>query len=148
MTYDCRLAYSVFRKPTHPSNSIWISDALLAGTIQRFTHLHLRYGSAVPGPLEARRRATRRKTASFAATEGGGAPIEVGALFGSGKKVEWWNVPNPSEPQVEVTESTALDYITYPFILTTRSNLNIAFLAHAEKTHPTEQCHLPRAIVA
>ena len=137
MTLDCRIAHRVLRKPTYPSNSIWISDALLAGTIQRFIYLHFRYGSAVPGPLEARRRATRRKNASLAATGRGCAPIEVGALFGPGKKMEWWNVPNPSEPQGEVTESTALDSIIYPFILTKRSNLNIAFLAHGEKTRPT-----------
>ncbi|ERF72487.1 hypothetical protein EPUS_07696 [Endocarpon pusillum Z07020] len=108
MTYDCRIAYSGLRKPTYPSNSIWISDALLAGTIQRFTYLHLRHGSAVPGPLEARRRATRRKNASLTATGRGGAPTEVGALFGPGKKVDWWNAPNPSELQAEVTEATSI----------------------------------------
>ncbi|KAF7513165.1 hypothetical protein GJ744_010561 [Endocarpon pusillum] len=108
MTYDCRIAYSGLRKHTYPSNSIWISDALLAGTIQRFTYLHLRYGSAVPGPLEARRRATRRKNASLTATGRGGAPIELGALFGPCKKVDWWNAPNPSEMQAEVTDATSI----------------------------------------
>ncbi len=114
MTLDGRKAHRVLRKSTYPSNSIWISDALLAETIQRFTYLQLRYGSAVPGPLEARRRATRRKNTSLSATGHGGVPIEVGALLGPGKKVEWWNVLNTSEPQPEVTPSTALDFTVYP----------------------------------
>jgi hypothetical protein len=86
------------------STSIWISDFLLAEPIQRFTCVHRRHGSSVPGPLEARRRATRRRSTSLASVGPNGPPIDVGSLFGPGRSCEWWNIPNSSAPQAAAVE--------------------------------------------
>jgi hypothetical protein len=131
MTLDCHVAHRVLRKPpTTPSNPIWISDTFLAEPIQRFTCVHRRYGSSVPGPLEARRRATRRKNTSLASVGSGGPPIEAGALFGNGRKVEWWNNPASSEQPEGQVEREFLTLCLCCYILMKHSSFNTAFLAH------------------
>ncbi|KAJ9647122.1 hypothetical protein H2201_003451 [Coniosporium apollinis] len=80
---------------------IWISDDLLADAFQRFirssTASSKRYGSNVPGPLEARRRLAKRRMMGLAAAGGGGGAVpDFGALFGAGKQpdIPWkWEAP-------------------------------------------------------
>ncbi|ORY15857.1 hypothetical protein BCR34DRAFT_154226 [Clohesyomyces aquaticus] len=70
------------------SDSIWISDSLLASTFERFFRLtcqhQTRNGSHVPGPLEARRRSAKRRMTAMASASGGVSPLpfSLGALFG------------------------------------------------------------------
>lgn len=69
---------------------LWITDELLADAFNRFTrvsHTARRYGSNVPGPLEARRRLAKRRMGMAAVSAAGvaGAPppgIDLAALFG------------------------------------------------------------------
>jgi hypothetical protein len=75
--------------PALPGNNhIWISDELLAEAFNRYVrvlHTTKRHGSNVPGPLEARKRATKRRmgmaVAGAATAPPGG---DFGALFGAG----------------------------------------------------------------
>jgi hypothetical protein len=72
------------------SRAVWISDALLAETFHRFFH-HKRHGSNVPGPLEAQRRATKRKNTSLAALSAGGISVDPAIVLGSSAhKAGWW----------------------------------------------------------
>ena len=75
--------------------SIWIPDSLLAESLHRVTCRHRRHGSSVPGPLEARKRATRRKNTNLASSGQGGPQIEVVSMFGPGVKQEWWTSGSP-----------------------------------------------------
>ncbi|EXJ95460.1 hypothetical protein A1O1_00582 [Capronia coronata CBS 617.96] len=79
---------------------VWISDALLADTFNRFCH-HKRYGSSVPGPLEAQRRATKRKNTSLARYGQGGGPrsIDPSLVLGSTSQINWWQPPAPAEAE-------------------------------------------------
>jgi hypothetical protein len=131
MTLDCHVAHRVLRKsPAIQSNPIRISDTFLAESIQRCTCVHRRYGSSVPGPLEARRRATRRKNTGLAPVGSGGPPIEAGALFGHGRKVEWWNNPASSEQSEGAIERELSTLCLCCYILMRHSSFNTAFLAH------------------
>lgn len=74
-----------------PFNHVWISDDLLARLFRQFklNHAQRRYGSQVPGPLEARRRLARRRNTAFAAAAGNFDPavlaqqqLDMAALFG------------------------------------------------------------------
>ena len=78
--------------------SIWISDDLLSEALHRFTYTQRRHGSSVPGPLEARKRATKRKNTSLASVAGNGAPFDVGVLLGPGKQQPWWNNAQQQNP--------------------------------------------------
>ncbi len=75
------------------SNPVWISEALLTETFNRFCH-HKRYGSSVPGPLESQRRAAKRKNTSLAYSRSGGASIDPSVVFGSqAAQQDWWRAP-------------------------------------------------------
>ncbi|EEP76170.1 predicted protein [Uncinocarpus reesii 1704] len=73
-------------------NYVWVSDTLLAWSYTQFTTTQRRYGSNVPGPLEARRRLARRRNTHLATVGSGGAGIDPSLLFGR----------KPSEPQHRV----------------------------------------------
>ncbi|EAS35719.3 uncharacterized protein CIMG_01073 [Coccidioides immitis RS] len=64
------------------ANHVWISDALLTRSFTEFTRTQRRYGSNVPGPLEARRRLAKRRNADLAMAGYGGAGIDPAILFG------------------------------------------------------------------
>ncbi|KAI7608158.1 hypothetical protein KC346_g9727 [Hortaea werneckii] len=83
--------------PITTPNALWITDDLLADAFNRFcrlTHHHhnharpktsRRFGSTVPGPLEAHRRRARRRMGLAAAAASNGPPApDFGALFGWG----------------------------------------------------------------
>ncbi|KAL8699208.1 MAG: hypothetical protein Q9201_006136 [Fulgogasparrea decipioides] len=63
----CRLA------ATSPSDHIWITDEVLDHALHRFTLLQIgrRNGSAIPGPLEARKRAAKRRMMDLVPSAGG-----------------------------------------------------------------------------
>ncbi|KAE8556200.1 hypothetical protein EYB25_000900 [Talaromyces marneffei] len=63
---------------------VWISDELLSSTFQRFVNGQRRYGSRVPGPLEASKRLAKRRNTALAV---GGTSFDPAAnvahLFGA-----------------------------------------------------------------
>ncbi|KAI5204200.1 hypothetical protein E4T39_03746 [Aureobasidium subglaciale] len=91
---------------------IWISDDALATAYRRFANTCLvtnshtntrRHGSNVPGPLEARRRATRRRMTGLGMASPSPALMpDFGALFGSGgvDTTSLWTPPNTTESRV------------------------------------------------
>jgi hypothetical protein len=135
MILEGHVTLCVLRRPSATcSNSIWISDAALADAVQRFTCVHQRHGSSVPGPLEAIRRATRRKNASLAPGGRGALPIDAEALFGGGRKGEWWNTPNSSALEVEVPECEISGLLLCSDILMEHSSSKTTFMAHRKTT--------------
>ncbi|KAI5212708.1 hypothetical protein AUEXF2481DRAFT_6606 [Aureobasidium subglaciale EXF-2481] len=91
---------------------IWISDDALATAYRRFANTCLvtnshtntrRHGSNVPGPLEARRRAARRRMTGLGMASPSPASMpDFGALFGSGAvdTTSLWPPPNTTESRV------------------------------------------------
>lgn len=85
-----RLAAQLSHPPPTPfgSNHTWISEELLSEAFNRYvrvSHATRRYGSNVPGPLEARRRASKRRMGCAVAPTSMGPPGgDFGALFGAG----------------------------------------------------------------
>jgi hypothetical protein len=84
----CQRFAAQLSNPPPGSNHIWISDELLAEAFNRYvrvSHATRRYGSNVPGPLEARRRATKRRMGMAVVGAAMGPPGgDFGALFGAG----------------------------------------------------------------
>ncbi|KAF2033339.1 hypothetical protein EK21DRAFT_58964, partial [Setomelanomma holmii] len=83
----CRRAVQSLQPPS--AQHIWVSDELLSSTFNRFFRnsgpRQKRHGSHVPGPLEARRRATKRRmtvSASFYPQDNFPPSFSLGALFG------------------------------------------------------------------
>ena len=93
---------------THPFDHIWISDDIPNHALSRYLQLRVgrRHGSAVPGPLEARKRAAKRRMMGLAPTAAGLDP-HLGFLAGLGRGQEnqqgWqWQSPQslrPEDPQ-------------------------------------------------
>lgn len=71
------------------STAVWITDAVLAESLRRFTCTHRRHGSNVPGPLEARRRAAKRRNTNLA-YNGGAQHVDPAILFPTGSRDAWW----------------------------------------------------------
>ncbi|CAO1597188.1 MAG: hypothetical protein LQ349_000125 [Xanthoria aureola] len=89
----------------HPTDHIWISDDILDHALSRYIQLRVgrRHGSAVPGPLEARKRAAKRRMMGLAPTIRGFDP-HPGLLAGLGRGQEnqrsWqWQHPKPPQPK-------------------------------------------------
>ncbi|KAL1582243.1 hypothetical protein WHR41_09099 [Cladosporium halotolerans] len=101
--FAAQLPHQPSSRTTTPHNShIWISDELLSEAFNRYvrvSHTSRRYGSNVPGPLEARRRASKRRMGCAVTPANIGPPGgEFGALFGAGgtgsvEKGWSWNPP-------------------------------------------------------
>lgn len=87
-----RASFSSAPTSTYP---LWISDDLLAETFRNFTHRHRRYGSNVPGPLEARRRATKRKNTNLAHIGNGAPPVDPAIVLGAASQQGWWQKTQP-----------------------------------------------------
>jgi hypothetical protein len=105
MNLDHHVARRVLRKPSsRRSYAGWIPDSINADSAHRFSCLSVRHGSSVPGPLEARKRAVRRRNTSLASAARIGAPTETGVLSALGGKVEWWNVSRLFEPRTGAAE--------------------------------------------
>ena len=83
---------------------IWITDAVLADSFRRFTHVIRRHGSNVPGPLEARRRASKRRNTSLAHAGGGAAPVDPANLFPTRPQNPWWQ----KQPELDVSSSPSI----------------------------------------
>ncbi|RMD43984.1 hypothetical protein DV735_g1140, partial [Chaetothyriales sp. CBS 134920] len=100
----------------HP---LWITDAVLANAYHRFALAcsHRRHGSNVPGPLEARRRAAKRKNTSWAQLRTH-SPLEPALLFGQQNNAEWWQSPGKQEDAMQDTTEThrpsLLDWLLPP----------------------------------
>ncbi|KAL9000697.1 MAG: hypothetical protein Q9169_000733 [Polycauliona sp. 2 TL-2023] len=97
------LRYGIKLKLTHPSDHIWISDDILNHAISRYMQLHVgrRHGSAVPGPLEARKRAAKRRVMGLAPTLGGldPHPAFIAGLGRGQENQQSWQWQSPNLPQ-------------------------------------------------
>ena len=84
--YVCR--QPVQQALNQTNDFIWISDNTLSETLRRFTHSRpcLRRASSVPGPLEARRRSTKRRMTSQTLSIGPPS-IEPGMFHGLGAPI-------------------------------------------------------------
>ena len=79
---------------------VWISDDALDIAFQRFTHARIprRHVGLAPGPLEARKRASKRRMMNLAQV-GGGADLDPTLLPQMGVEPEkgWrWQSPSPA----------------------------------------------------
>ncbi|KAF2641500.1 hypothetical protein P280DRAFT_517698 [Massarina eburnea CBS 473.64] len=90
-----------------PAQHVWVPDDLLARAVHRFFRVNCthqkRHGSHVPGPLEARRRAPKRRMTAQANIypQAGFVPplFNFGALFGSHQRGEpKWRYQPPAAP--------------------------------------------------
>jgi hypothetical protein len=98
----CRRAVQSLQ-PSSPQY-IWISDDLLSSALHRFFRVSCshqkRHGSHVPGPLEARRRAAKRRmslSANFYPQDSFPSSFSLGALFGFGTNSQpSWRYEPPS----------------------------------------------------
>lgn len=103
----CRLVLSHQSETT--SNHVWISDELLNSLYQRFSVsiVPKRYGSSVPGPLEAQRRAAKRRMMGLANVGGGEGGGFNPAFLAQGDRSRdlygWkWQAPmtSPQAPEI------------------------------------------------
>ena len=83
-------------------NHVWISEDV-DSAMHRFAHgkVQRRHVGLAPGPLEAQKRATKRRMVNLAQV-GGGADFDPSVLRGLGapKHAEWkWQGPTPAIPQ-------------------------------------------------
>lgn len=84
---------------TRPSH-VWISEDVLSETFNAFAQNHKRYGSHVPGPLEARRRASKRRATHLAHHVPTGYSLDPFGLFDTRTENEWWKKAEPaSQPR-------------------------------------------------
>lgn len=67
------------------------------------TNTPKRYASAVPGPLEARRRSSKRKNASLVQAGNAATSIDPGVVLGYSKPKEWW-IGRPPPPVDKFTD--------------------------------------------
>lgn|SRR6266480_2569819 len=103
-TVTCWRAVHRSQSSNHPP--LWITDDVLANAYHGFlkvSQTRKRFGSNVPGPLEAQRRLAKRKLAGLAAARGA-RPFDFGALFGNGPPTRHelqWQAPRsrPEMPQ-------------------------------------------------
>ncbi|KAK2783480.1 hypothetical protein FQN52_009600 [Onygenales sp. PD_12] len=98
-----RLYQALQQHGTARTDYVWISDDTLSDTFFRFAKHHRRHGSSVPGPLEAQKRAARRRHVDLARMGCPAPPVDVGVLFGKpGQNTQWQPIgpqPWPAMPQ-------------------------------------------------
>ncbi len=100
-----RHAYRLPARLKTPNSHIWISEAILDNVIQRFSHAKFprRHVGLAPGPLEARKRAAKRRMMNLAELEGGGGfdPSLIPG-FGTAPETGWqWQSPTSIPPKEE-----------------------------------------------
>lgn len=86
-----------------PKDHIWVSEDVLNNAMYRFAHgkVPRRHVGLAPGPLEARKRATKRRMMDLAQVGGAGA-LDPNVLPGLGppEHTEWkWQSPTSLTPQ-------------------------------------------------
>jgi len=89
------------RWQTLTSDYIWISDDFLDRALRRFLvpQCSRRHGSSVPGPLEAQRRATKRRMRGLALAGARGGDIDPSLLRRIPEQQKWqWQGPTAAEP--------------------------------------------------
>lgn len=69
---------------------IWISEDVLSETFTAFVRNHKRFGSNVPGPLEARKRASKRRATHLAHQSATVYSPESFVLFDTQSQAAWW----------------------------------------------------------
>lgn len=80
---------------------VWVSEDVLSETFTAFVRNHKRSGSNVPGPLEARKRAAKRRATHLAHQSATNYSPESFGLFDTQSQHEWWQKPeSKSEEQV------------------------------------------------
>ena len=101
---NCRRAVAAFQQP---SPHVWITDEQLSSAFNRFlrvsTYTSRRYGSNVPGPLEARKRLAKRRINGLTpvACSGAGGGSFDPSLFASSPDFEGgcrWQPPTSAAP--------------------------------------------------
>ncbi|KAL8719804.1 MAG: hypothetical protein Q9225_003239 [Loekoesia sp. 1 TL-2023] len=98
------------RHVTPLPNHIWIADDVLNHALHRWaqTCVGRRHGSAIPGPLEARKRATRRRIMDLRPTAGGfdlHPGFLAGLNLGQENQQGWqWQAPTPAHQQDHPTD--------------------------------------------
>jgi hypothetical protein len=101
----CQRAVQSLQSPA--PQHIWVPDEVLSLAVHRFFHStcpqQKRHGSNIPGPLEARRRAAKRRmtaSAGFYPQESFPTSFSFGALFSYRSKPEnSWRYEPPSPPK-------------------------------------------------
>lgn len=88
-----------------PDSHVWISEATLDNAIQRFSHARIsrRHVGLAPGPLEARKRAAKRRMMNLAQV-GCGGRFDPSLLpgYGATREEGWhWQGPTVSPPKAE-----------------------------------------------
>ena len=82
---------------------IWISEDVLNSAMQRFAHGRVpkRHVGLAPGPLEARKRAARRRMMNLAQVDGGVVfdPNVLPGLAAPGSAQWTWQSPRPLTPE-------------------------------------------------
>ncbi|KAK2800966.1 hypothetical protein FQN50_007941 [Emmonsiellopsis sp. PD_5] len=90
-----RLYQALQQHGTARTDYVWISDDILSDTFFRFAKHHRRHGSSVPGPLEAQKRAARRRHVDIARMGCPAPPVDVGVLFGKPAQNAQWQPIGP-----------------------------------------------------
>lgn len=88
------------RRQTATLDHIWISDDTLDRALRRFAvpKCSRRHGSSVPGPLEAQRRANKRRMMELTLARARGGDIDPG-LWGGTPEQNWqWQGPTAAAP--------------------------------------------------
>lgn len=108
------LTRHAYRLPFHfkpPQDYIWVSEDVLDNAMRRFAHTKTtrRNVSLAPGPLEARKRETKRRMMNLAQMvgEGGFDPAVLQGLGTAQERRDWqWQSPKP--PEAKNTRGTTL----------------------------------------
>ena len=100
-----------------PKHYNHISEHFFNNVMHRIAHGRVprRHVGLAPGPLEARKRATRRRMMNLAQDEGGGS-LDPNVLPGQGSPdyMEWkWQCPEPLAPQRTDGKGNLLNLVAY-----------------------------------
>lgn len=94
------------KAPAPTEHHLWITDDIFNDSLSRFAlaAISRKHGSFVPGPLEARRRAAKRRMVNLAKTSGG--VVKEPVLFSEINPDQFakeWQWQSPSLPLVPVS---------------------------------------------